>query len=39
MGRGGTWKCAVAGFELGLLTGPPANLAKNKVETPVNDIA
>ena len=29
----------MAGFVLGLLAGPPANLAKNKMETPVNDIA
>jgi len=39
MGQSGTWKCAATGFVLGLLAGPPANLAKNKMETPVNDIA
>jgi len=39
MGRSGAWQCAVAGVVLGLLAGPLVNLAKNKMKTPVNDIA
>jgi len=33
MGPSGTWECVVAGFVLGLLAGPPANLAKTRWET------